>query len=131
MSVRKAISASVTATASVAAILAINTPAQAAETTVFCGPPAALAPGCFYSTGDYFTVQDMRVDGLRAVLLWETDYGRKGECHDANGANNPPTKCDYDFKEGHTVLFKTVLRNGANGADQGDSNPMIAWISGR
>ncbi|MFI1222704.1 MULTISPECIES: hypothetical protein [unclassified Streptomyces] len=130
MSARKVITASVTAAASVAAILAVGTPAQAA-TTKFCGPPAAFALGCFYSTGDDFTVQDMRADGLRAVLKWETDYGRKGECHDSNGANNPPTKCDYNFAEGHTVLFKTVLRDGANGADQGDSNPMIAWISGR
>lgn len=127
---RKAITALVTATASVAAVCAISTPAHAA-TTKFCGPPTAFALGCFYSSGDDFTVQDMRVDGKRAVLKWTTDYGRKGECHDANGANNPPTKCDYNFAEGHTVLFTTVIRNGANGADEGESNPMIAWISGR
>ncbi|MFH8880733.1 hypothetical protein [Streptomyces californicus] len=130
MAARKMITASVTAATALVAVLATGTPAQA-KTTKFCGPPAAFTLGCFYSEGDYFTVQDMRADGKRGVLKWQTDYGRKGECHDANGANNPPTKCDYDFKEGHTVLFQTAVRNGANGADEGLSNPMIAWISGR
>lgn len=34
------------------------------------------------------TVADNYVDGHRAVLEWETDYGSSGECHDANGAAN-------------------------------------------
>jgi hypothetical protein len=113
-----------------AALLAVGAPAHA-TTTKFCGPPYAFALGCFYSTGDYFTVQDMRADGKRAVLVWTTDYGRSGECHDANGANNPPTKCDYDLKEGHTLMFYTVIRDGAHGRDEGRSDMMTAWISGR
>ncbi|MGW6722102.1 hypothetical protein [Streptomyces sp. NPDC054995] len=130
MAIRKAVTASMAAAASVAAVLAVGTPSHAA-TTKFCGPPYAVALGCFYSTGDDFTVQDMRADGKRAVLKWTTDYGRSGECHDANGANNPPTKCDYNLAEGRTLLFWTVIRDGANGADEGTSDPMTAWTSGR
>lgn len=130
MAMRKVITASVTAISSIAAVLAVSTPAHA-KTTTFCGPPFAFALGCFYSSGDDFTVQDMRADGLRAVLKWTTDYGRQGECHDADGANNPPTKCDYNLAEGHTLVFTTSLRDGANGRDQATSKPMVAWISGR
>jgi hypothetical protein len=127
---RRIVTAATTVAASVAALLAFGTPAHA-TTTTFCNAPYSYAPGCFYSTGDKFTVQDLRADGMRAVLVWLTDYGRSGECHDANGANNPPTTCDEDLAEGHTVTFWTVLRNGANGADTWETEPMVAWTSGR
>ncbi|SNX63990.1 hypothetical protein SAMN06272735_5804 [Streptomyces sp. TLI_55] len=128
---RKIAVAATTAVASMGALLAVGSPAQAGTITEFCNHPGSLAPGCFYSTGDVFTVQDLRVDGLRAVLKWTTDYGRSGECHDANGANNPPTRCDVDLREGRTLIFTTVLRNGADGADQGESLPTLAYTSGR
>lgn len=113
------------------ALLAVGSPAQAATITKFCNHPGAIVPGCFYSTGDVFTVQDLRADGKRAVLKWSTDYGRSGECHDANGANNPPTKCDVDLREGRSLTFYTVIRDGADGEDEGPSLPMLAYTSGR
>ncbi|MEV5167024.1 hypothetical protein AB0K66_20685 [Streptomyces werraensis] len=128
---KKAAVAAMTAVASVGALLTFGSPAQAATITKFCNHPGSIAPGCFYSTGDIFTVQDLRADGKRAVLKWTTDYGRSGECHDANGANNPPTKCNVDLREGRTLTFYTVIRNGANGKDEGHSLPMLAYTSGR
>lgn len=129
--VRKMVTASATVVASLGALIAIGTPSQAATITEFCNHPGAYVPGCFYSTGDIFTVQDLRVDGMRAVLEWDTDYGDSGECHDANGANNPPTRCDVDLREGRTLTFHTVVRDGANGRDQFPSLPMLAYTSGR
>lgn len=34
-----------------------------------------------------------------ALTEWHTDYGRKGECHDSNGANNGTVDCNYDMQE--------------------------------
>lgn len=130
---RRRMLATVTLTfvAAAGTLLGAGSPAHAA-TTVFCSQPAnPSGDACFYSTGDKFAVQDIRKDGLRAVVIWNTDYGRSGECHDANGAQNGWTWCDYDFAEGHTLRFVVVARDGANGANQWPSNVVTAWISGR
>jgi len=115
-----------------ALVLAPGSPAQAA-TTEFCTQPGAHAGyGCFWSTGDIIGVNDMLKDGLRTVVEWVTDNGG-GECHDANGANNGWTYCDYDFTEGtnKTIAFRVVARDGANGADKYPTVTVIGWISGR
>ncbi|OPG02061.1 hypothetical protein B1R27_34270 [Streptomyces sp. GKU 895] len=128
---RRIAMAATTAVASIGALLAVGSPAQAATITKFCNAPYSPVPGCFYSTGDIFTVQDLRADGKRGVLIWMLDGGRHGECHDANGANNPPTKCDVDLPEGELVTFWTVIRDGADGPESWESEPMVAWTSGR
>ncbi|MET9671309.1 hypothetical protein ABZY19_39355 [Streptomyces sp. NPDC006475] len=131
MRIKNIAAASVTALAAIAAVLATGAPAQAA-TTKFCNISFEFAGnGCFYSTGDKFTVQDMRADGLRTVLEWRTTDGRSGECHDSNGANNPPTTCDYDLKENEVVVFYLENRNGATGAPSNMGQAITAWTSGR
>jgi hypothetical protein len=112
-------------------LFGVGAPAHAATTTFCVQPFNTSGDACFYSTGDKFAVQDMRPDGMRAVVIWHTDYGRSGECHDANGAQNGWTWCDYDFAEGHTLQFVVVARDGANGANRYPSPVVYAWISGR
>ncbi|WP_217215347.1 hypothetical protein [Streptomyces sp. AC550_RSS872] len=120
------------ATAAVSAgLLGTASPAHAV-TTEFCTQPFARAGvACFYSDGDKITVQDLWADGMRSVAMWTTSYGRSGECHDANGANNPPTVCDYDFRENSQVVIEVVRREGANGANHDITRPIIGWTSGR
>jgi hypothetical protein len=121
----------VTFVAAAAALVGTGSAAYAA-TTVFCSQPAnPSGDACFYSTGDKFAIQDIRPDGMRAVVIWNTDYGRSGECTDANGAQNGWVWCDYDLAEGHSLRFVVVARDGANGANQWPSPVAYAWTSGR
>lgn len=123
------IAASALVTAS--AVLGFGTAAHA-KTTVFCVQPFNHSgDACFYSDGDKFSVADLFPDGRRAVIIWNTSYGRSGECTDANGANNGWTWCDYDFLEGYTVNFVVVARDGANGKNEEPSNVVTGWTSGR
>jgi hypothetical protein len=73
--------------------------------------------GSFATYGDIIGAQDSKADGDRAVTEWKTDYGRSGECHDADGANNGTAYCNYDFKESGYIKIQVVLRNGATGPD--------------
>ncbi|MGW0366689.1 hypothetical protein [Streptomyces sp. NPDC002990] len=137
MRIKNIVPASMATICAMAALLATGAPAHAADTQVtdttqFCNLPFERAGnGCFYSDGDKFTVQDMLVDGKRSVLAWRTSYGRTGECHDSNGANNAPTTCDYDLRENETLIFQLMTREGATGADSNLGMPNTAWTSGR
>lgn len=73
------------------------------------------AQGCFNSYGDHFTIADYRADGYRAVVEWRTDYGRTGECHDSNGADNGAVDCNEDLAETGNVSIRTVIRDGSDG----------------
>lgn len=99
----------------------VVTPASAAEVfacrTLKIGDDS-LAYGCFSSDGDWIHAGDLSTDGLRAVVEWETDYGRADECHDANGAHIDAVSCNYDMREEGYLRFRVVVRNGANGANQ-------------
>lgn len=130
---RRRITASIASTiaATTLAVVGVTGPAQAAVTE-FCSTPFAKAGyACFYSTGDKFSVYDNYEDGLRSVVMWVTDYGRSGECHNANGAASGRVWCNYNFKEDHIVRFIVVARNGANGKDQYPTWQVIAYTSGR
>ncbi|MEV1006531.1 hypothetical protein [Streptomyces sp. NPDC049881] len=109
------------AAAGAAAILLAAAPAASADPYVHCqevGPSAAPAGAvCFSSYGDKITVLDTLADGYRVVGDWQTDYGRSGECHNANGANNTSVTCNYDMRENRTIRWRACLRKGANGAD--------------
>jgi hypothetical protein len=120
-----------TAAMTMVTVLGFSTAAHAAVTE-FCNLPFSKAGfACFYSTGDKFKVADNWADGLRSVVIWATDYGRTGECTDANGAANGYVWCDVDLAENHLVYFVVVARNGAGGANQYPSNTVIAYTSGR
>lgn len=82
---------------------------------IFHTPTRTEARGCFYSYGDHFTIGDYRADGYRAVVEWETDYGRTGECHDANGADNGDVDCNENLAETGSVRIRTVIRDGSDG----------------
>lgn len=75
----------------------------------------AYAHGCFDPYGDHILATDRHADGMRAVVEWQTNYGRSGECHDANGANNGEVDCNYNMREDRLVRFRTVVRDGADG----------------
>jgi hypothetical protein len=123
-----------TVSATILTLLAVFgiTGAAHAKVTEFCNIPFSKAGfACFYSDGDWFKVGDNFEDGMRAVVIWVTDYGRSGECHDADGAANGYTWCNFNLAEGHTVVFSVVSRNGANGANKNESNVVIAYTSGR
>lgn len=120
-----------TIAATVFSVVGVTGPARAAVTE-FCSTPFAKAGyACFLSTGDKFKVSDNYADGLRSVVLWVTDYGRSGECHNANGAESGWVWCNYNFKEDRIVRFLVVARDGANGADQYPTWQVIAYTSGR
>ncbi|WP_406399711.1 hypothetical protein OH805_11625 [Streptomyces sp. NBC_00879] len=132
MRVKKIAPAVIAATAALAGVLVSGTPAQAATVTKFCSMPFERAGvGCFYSTGDTITVQDMWADGLRSVVVWGSSDGKSGECHDANGANNPPTTCKYDVAENGILVFHVESRSGAKGKASNATAPITAWTSGR
>lgn len=134
MRVRRLIAAASTTILSIAAVVLVTgSPAAAAGTQPFCTQPGAHAGyGCFWPQGDIIGVNDMFKDGLRTVVEWRTD-DRTGECHDANGGQNGWTYCNYDFKEGRDkiIVFRTVARDGAHGADKYPTVPVVGWISGR
>jgi len=86
---------------------------------------------CFYSTGDKVKVMDISRDGLRAVAEIVVDGGARRECHDANGADNGWTWCDFDLPENRLMVIRTVARDGAHGRNQILGNGVIANTSGR
>ena len=133
MRIRRLTAAVGTMSVSTAAVVLATGSQASAATTEFCTQPGARAGySCFYSNGDIIGVNDMFKDGLRAVVEWRTDDGY-GECHDANGALNGWTYCNYDFTEGKNkvIAFRVVARDGANGADQFPTVTVVGWISGR
>ncbi|MFI6288383.1 hypothetical protein ACIBCM_27170 [Streptomyces sp. NPDC051018] len=103
--------------ATLAGSVILAAPAQAATKT--CQVDQWRYDICFDGANDAFYVSDMYADGHRAVVEWIAmdGSGRKGECHDSNGAHNGWTVCDYDFREGTNkyVIFQGMTRNGANG----------------
>ncbi|MFE1439209.1 hypothetical protein [Streptomyces sp. NPDC058739] len=112
-------------------------PASAAAGTRTCIPYFHAPKGdvCFDADGDKFVISDMVSDGRRLVVKWTAfdGSGRSGECHDADGANNGVTVCNYDFVEGrdHYVKFQGMTRNGARGTDADKSPALNGPISPR
>lgn len=74
-------------------------PAAAAEDS--CAQYGAWATGCFKSDGDWVQVWDNRSDGLRAQVVWGTDYGRSGLCAIRSGEDL--RYCNYNLAEGHRI----------------------------
>lgn len=130
----KRMAAGATAALTVAVATVLGTGTAQAATTKFCVQPFNRSgSACFYSDSDKFELNDLYADGMREVVIWNTSYGRSGECTDADGSKNGYTYCDYDFTEGTnvTVTFVAVARDGANGANKYPSNVVTAWVSGR
>ncbi|MFE6696811.1 hypothetical protein [Streptomyces sp. NPDC057718] len=90
---------------------------------------------CFDADGDKFTVNDLRKDGMRAVVKWKAmdGSGRVGQCADTDGAHNGPKVCDYDFIEGHNkyVAFQGFVQDGPRGKAQFLSYSYNGYISPR
>ncbi|MEV1006532.1 hypothetical protein [Streptomyces sp. NPDC049881] len=75
------------------------------------------ASACFEAYGDKITVHDLWADGYRAIGEWQTDYGRAGECHNANGADSAPVTCNYNMREDSRIRFRACTRDGLQGID--------------
>ncbi|MEV1009420.1 hypothetical protein [Streptomyces sp. NPDC049881] len=86
--------------------------------TVYAASGAAIGRGCFVGYGDDITVQDLKADGMRVVVKWQTTNLRNGTCHNAMGANNFTVICDYNFPENDYIYIRVCVRKGENGTDQ-------------
>lgn len=82
--------------------------------------------GCFDPVGDIIRTHDHYPDGRRVVTHWQTNYGRSGTCHNAQGAYTMRT-CNYDMAENGMVRIRVSLRDGANGTDE-NMTAWSAWI---
>ncbi|MEW2578594.1 hypothetical protein [Streptomyces syringium] len=142
------IKAPLVAGAVLAGSLIAGAPAQANVAPVTDGPSVAnttktcipwfvwpLGDVCFDSNGDKFIINDLRKDGKRLVVRWDAHdgSGRSGECHDADGADNGPKICNYNFREGHNnyIEFSAMIRNGAHGPNESISPPLRGYVSPR
>jgi hypothetical protein len=71
------------------------------------------AQGCFFSNGDWLAIADIEPDGMRTGIHWATDYGARGVCYQANGADSHRAAlligeyaCKRDMAEGSKVRIQ-------------------------
>lgn len=76
-----------------------------------CVGDTSIAIACFQPDGDHIHVTDAKVDGLRPVVHWETDYGRYGEC--TYTGQDTWTDCNYNMAEGRSITFILYLRDAS------------------
>lgn len=118
-----------------AGTLVSGAPASAASHKVCAIDQGSVYDICFEADGDKFIVNDLRKDGMRAVVKWKAmdGSGRVGQCADTDGAFNSPKVCDYDFKEGpqNYVLFTGFIQDGPRGAAQFISYTYTGYISAK
>ncbi|MFF8484449.1 hypothetical protein ACGFZG_17495 [Streptomyces antibioticus] len=128
-------SVAITLTIAVAGTLSTGAPAQAASTKTCAVDQASVYDICFDGNGDKFIVDDLRSDGMRAVVKWKAmdGSGRVGQCADTDGARNGPKVCNYDFKEGprNYVIFQGFVQDGPRGEPQFLSWAYNGYISPR
>ncbi|SEE46723.1 hypothetical protein SAMN05216489_06730 [Streptomyces sp. 3213] len=128
------LSAAAALTIAAAGTLLAGTPASAAS-KVCAVDQGSVYDVCFDADGDKFIVNDLRKDGMRAVVKWKAmdGSGRVGQCADTDGAFNAPKVCDYDFKEGpqNYVLFTGFTQEGPRGAAQFISYTYTGYISAK
>ncbi|MEV5534438.1 hypothetical protein [Streptomyces prunicolor] len=121
-------------TIAAAGTLLAGTPASAASKTCAVDQ-GSVYDVCFDADGDKFIVNDLRKDGMRAVVKWKAmdGSGRVGQCADTDGAFNAAKVCDYDFKEGpqNYVLFTGFIQEGPRGAAQFISYTYTGYISAK
>ncbi|MDH6629465.1 hypothetical protein M2271_007301 [Streptomyces sp. LBL] len=133
MSIRAIATSAATLGLVLAGSVVVASPASAYTKT--CTVDQSAYSICFDGDGDKFIVDDLRADGERAVVKWYAydGSGREGECADANGSNNGPVVCDYDFKEGtnNYVSFMGFTRDGNTGPKHNASWAYTGYISPR
>ncbi|MFF3657633.1 hypothetical protein [Streptomyces olivochromogenes] len=129
------LSAAAALTIAGAATLSMGTPATAASAKTCAVDQGSVYDICFEANGDKFIVNDLRSDGMRAVVKWKAmdGSGRVGQCADTDGAFNSPKVCDYDFREGpnNYVIFSGFVQNGPRGEPQFISMAYNGYISAR
>ncbi|MGV9937827.1 hypothetical protein ACWDY4_46455 [Streptomyces olivaceoviridis] len=82
--------------------------------------PAGIV--CFVPYGDRVYVWDSFADGHRTVAQIQTSDANDDkwwECHDADGAHNGWSLCDFNMPEHTTIDIQAVSREGACGPRQG------------
>jgi len=90
---------------------------------------SAGSQGHFQSNGDYIGTKDWAFDNKSAVTLWETDYGRTGECVDSTGAQDGVKACNYDMKESGHIRIKVCHRNYSTGSGYTTCSSWSQWLS--
>ncbi|NEC92211.1 hypothetical protein G3I71_42050 [Streptomyces sp. SID12501] len=112
-----------------------GTPASAASTRTCATDQGSVYDICFDGDGDDFIVNDLRSDGMRAVVKWQAKdgSGRVGQCADTDGAFNGAKVCNYDFIEGRNnyVLFSGFVQDGPRGEPQFISFTYNGYITPR
>ncbi|MDQ0932588.1 hypothetical protein [Streptomyces turgidiscabies] len=115
--------------------LLAGTPANAASHKTCAVDQGSVYDICFDADGDKFIVNDIRSDGMRAVVKWKAvdGSGRVGQCADTDGAFNAPKVCAYDFREGPNtyVSFVGFVQDGPRGAPDFISMTYNGYISPR
>ncbi|MFE1829301.1 hypothetical protein [Streptomyces yangpuensis] len=66
---------------------------------------------CFAHDGDYIWVKDTKADGLSAVGIGHTNYGRTEGCRNKEGYNKW-AKCNYDFAEDKKIQMEALRYDG-------------------
>lgn len=127
------LSAAAALTIAVGGTLLTGTPANAASKTCAVDQ-GSVYDICFDVDGDII-VNDLRSDGMRAVVKWKAmdGSGRVGQCADTGGAFNRPKVCDHDFREGprNYVIFQGFVQNGPRGEPDFISMAYNGYISPR
>ncbi|WP_247196018.1 hypothetical protein [Streptomyces sp. GESEQ-35] len=118
-----------------AGTLMTGAPAQAAGHKTCAVDQGSVYDICFDADGDKFIVNDLRSDGMRAVVKWKAmdGSGRVGQCADTDGAFNAAKVCNYDFKEGpqNYVMFQGFVQEGPRGEPGFISMAYNGYISPR
>lgn len=126
------LSAAAALTIAVGGTLITGTPAVAASSKT-CIVDQSVYDICFDRNGTKFIVNDLRKDGMRAVVKWKVKdgSGRVGQCADTDGAFNSPKVCAYNFKAGpqNYVIFQGFVQDGPRGEPQFLSWTYTAYIT--
>ncbi|WP_433167100.1 hypothetical protein [Kribbella sp. CA-247076] len=90
---------------------------------------AAGSRGYFQYDGDYVGTLDWAFDNKSAVTRWVTDYGRRGECIDSDGAQNGQTVCNHDLAESGHIRLQVCHKNYSAGTGFTGCSAWSEWIS--
>lgn len=102
MSMKRTVLAAVAALA-----LLVAVPTAQAAPKKYCVSDNHGAYVCFQPYDDVLWVKDTRRDGYAVSLVYETSYGRKGQCTNVEG-KGVNTFCDLDMREGQRIRFWAV-----------------------
>ena len=73
------------------------------------------AKGWYVKNGDVIVINDVREDGLGAIIFWHVEgAGISGRLRDRSGADGRPAYDNRNLPEGRVIRFSVCLTNGGN-----------------